>query len=40
VKDVEWLNQQAGGEIQPEHGEVVFSAELWKSRARGEKLSW
>ncbi len=39
LKGAEWLNQQAGEVIQPEQGEVVFSADLWKSRARGEKLS-
>lgn len=39
LKGAEWLNQQVGEIIQPEQGEVVFSADLWKSRARGEKLS-
>jgi hypothetical protein len=39
LKGSEWLNQQAGEVIQPEQGEVGFSADLWKSRARGEKLS-
>jgi hypothetical protein len=39
LKGAEWLNREAGEIIQPEQGEVVFSADLWKSRARGEKLS-
>jgi len=39
LKGTEWLNQEAGEIIQPEKGEVTFSPDLWKSRARGEKLS-
>jgi hypothetical protein len=39
LRGAEWLNQEAGEILKPEQGEVVFSPDIWKSRARGEKLS-
>jgi hypothetical protein len=39
AKGVEWLNEQVGEALRSEQGELTFSPEIWKSRARGEKLS-